>query len=135
MPLSQDTSLKLSMTLTLLSGAKTLQDPLVSQLLGELVASSPLAKARRYEANEFAQLPLIRNKQIEAVKQYACVLIPVSESIGLLMDFKVPKGGFRHVSEFMTTWFPSRTSSNRGVTPTNKRELVLELIFSRLILN
>ena len=56
------------MTLSCLSGAKSLRDPLVSQLLGEWVASSPLAKARWYEATEVAQLPLIRNKQIE---QYA----------------------------------------------------------------
>ena len=41
---------KLSMTLTRLSGAKSLRDPLVSQLLGEWVASSPLAKARWYGA-------------------------------------------------------------------------------------
>ena len=90
------------MTLTRLSGAKSLRDPLVSQLLGEWVASSPLAKARWYEATEVAQLPLIRNKLIEAVKQYASVLFPAPEWIGLLMDLNVPKGGFRHVSEFMT---------------------------------
>ena len=90
------------MTLTRLSGAKSLRDPLVSQLLGEWVASSPLSKARWYEATEVAQLPVIRNKQIEAVKQYASVLFPAPELIGLLMDLNVPKGGFRHVSEFMT---------------------------------
>ena len=90
------------MTLTRLSGAKSLQDPLVSQLLGEWVASSPLARARWNEATEVAQLPVIRNKQIEAVKQYASVLFPAPELIGLLMDLNVPKGGFRHGSEFMT---------------------------------
>ena len=73
------------MTLTRLSGAKSLQDPLVSQLLGEWVASSPLAKAQWYEATEVAQLPLIRNKQIDAVKQYASVLFPAPELIGLLL--------------------------------------------------
>ena len=67
------------MTLTRLSGAKTLGDPLVSQLLGEWVASSPLAKAQWYEATEVAQRPLIRNKQIEAVKQQASVLFPAPE--------------------------------------------------------
>ena len=90
------------MTLTRLSGAKSLRDSLVCQLLGEWVATSPLAKARWYEATEVAQLSLIRNKQIEAVKQYASVLFPAPELIGLLMDLNVPKGGFRHVSEFMT---------------------------------
>ena len=90
------------MTFTRLSGAKSLRDPLVSQLLGEWVASSPLAKARWYEATEVAQLPLIRNKQIEAMKQYASVLFPAPELIGLLMGLNVPKSGFRHVSEFMT---------------------------------
>ena len=57
-----------------------------------------LAKARWYEATEVAELPLIRNKQIEAVKQYASVLFPAPELIGLLMDLNVPKSGFRHVS-------------------------------------
>ena len=36
------------------------------------------------------------------MKQYASVLLPAPESIGLLMDFNVPRGGCRHVSEFMT---------------------------------
>ena len=102
MPFSRDTLLELSMTLTRLSGAKSLRDPLLSQLLGEWVASSPLAKARWYEATEVAQLPLIGYTQIEAVKQYASVLSPAPELIGLIMDLNVPKGGFRHVSEFMT---------------------------------
>ena len=92
------------MTLTCLSGAKSMRDPLLSQLLGEWVASSPLAKPRWYEATEVAQLPLIRNNQIEAVKQYASVLFPAPELIGFLMDLNVPKGGLRHVSEFMTRW-------------------------------
>ena len=56
------------MTLTCLSGAKSLCHSLVLPLLGEWVASSPLAKARWYEATEVAQLPLIRSKQIEAMK-------------------------------------------------------------------
>ena len=85
------------MTLTRLSGAISLRDPLVSQLLGEWVASSPLAKARWYEATEVAQLPVIRKKQIEA-----SVLFPPPELIGSLMDLNVPKGGSQHVSEFMT---------------------------------
>ena len=90
------------MTLTRLSGAKSLRDSLVSEVLGEWVASSPLAKARWYAATKVAQLPVIRNKQIEAVKQYASALFPAPDLIGLLMDLNVPKGGFRHVSEFMT---------------------------------
>ena len=90
------------MTLTRLSGAKTLRDPLVSQLLGEWVASSPLAKACWYEATEVGQLPLIYNKQIEDVKQYASILFPATEMNGFFMDLIVPTGGFRHVSEFMT---------------------------------
>ena len=56
------------MMLTRVSGAKSLRDPLVCRLLGEWVASSPLVKARWYKATEVAQLPLTRNKQIEAVK-------------------------------------------------------------------
>ena len=44
----------------------------------------------------------LRNKQIEALKQYASVLLPAPVLIALLMDLNVPKGGFRHVSKFMT---------------------------------
>ena len=101
------------MTLTRLSGAKSLRDPLLSQLLGEWVASSPLAKGRWYEATEVAQLPLIRYKQIEAVEQYASVLFPAPEMIGLRMDLNVPKGGFRHVSEFMTRRGGACTATTR----------------------
>ena len=61
-----------------------------------------LSKARWYEATEVAQLRVIRNKQIEAVKQHASVLFLAPELIGFLMDLNVPEGGFRHVSEFMT---------------------------------
>ena len=129
------------MTLTRLSGAKSLQDPLVSQLLGEWVASSPLAKARWYEATKVAQLPLIRNKQIEAVKQYASVLFPAPELIGLLMDLNVPKGGFRHASELMTRRgavytaatglpFPRLIPSRDRFTDTWK-ELVKPLVLNR----
>ena len=52
------------MTPARLSGARSLQDTLVSQLLDEWVASAPLAKAQWYGATEVAQLVLIRNKQI-----------------------------------------------------------------------
>ena len=70
MPFYWDTLLELSMTLVRLSGAHTLWDPLLFQLLDGWVASSPLAKTRWYEATKVAQLPLIRHKQIEALKQY-----------------------------------------------------------------
>ena len=46
--------------------------------------------------------PAHRNKQIEAAKQYASVLFPAPELIGLLRDLNVPKGGLQHVSELMT---------------------------------
>ena len=71
MSFSWDTLLECSMTLTRLNGAKSLRDPLVSTLLGEWVASSPLARGRWAEATEIANRPLIRNKQIGALKQYA----------------------------------------------------------------
>ena len=90
------------MTLVRLSGAKSLRDPLVSQLLGEWVASSPLARARWSEATDVGYPSLIRTKQAEAVKQYASSLFPAPEFIGLLMDLNVTKTGFRHLSEFMT---------------------------------
>ena len=102
MPFPRDTILALSMTLVRLSGAKTLRDPLVSQLLGEWVASSPLARARWSEARDVGYPSLIRAKQVEAVKQYASFLFPATDLIGLLMDLNVTKTGFCHLSEFMT---------------------------------
>ena len=100
-PFSRDTLTKLSMTLVHLSGAKSLR-PSVSQLLGEWVASSPLAKARWAEATLVGYPSLIRNKQKEAVKQYASLLFPTPDFIGLLMDLNVPKLVLRHMSEYMS---------------------------------
>ena len=102
MPFSRDTITELNMTLVRLSGAKSLQDPLVSQLLGEWVASSPLARARGSEVPEAGDPSLIRDKEKEAVKQYASHLFPAPDFIGLLMDLNVPKLGFGHVSEYMS---------------------------------
>ena len=62
MPFSRDTLTNLGMTLVHLSGAKTLRDPLVSQLLGEWVASSPLAWARWFEATEVGYPSLKRRR-------------------------------------------------------------------------
>ena len=90
------------MTLVRLSGAKSLRDPLVSQLLGEWVASSPLARARWSDAMEVCYPSLIRTKQVEAVKQYASLLFPAPDVIGLLRDLNVTKTGFYHLSELMT---------------------------------
>ena len=81
MPFSRDTLTELNMTLLRLSGAKSLRDPLVSQLLGEWVASSPLARARWSEAMEVGYPSLIRTKQVEAVKQYAPHLFPAPDLI------------------------------------------------------
>ena len=102
MPFSRDTLTELNITLVRLSGPKSLRDPLVSRLLGEWVASSPLARARWSEATEVGYPSLIRDKQKEAVKQYASSLFPAPDLIGLLMDLNVPKLGFRHVSEYMS---------------------------------
>ena len=84
------------------SPGKCLRDPLVSQLLGASVASSPLARARWSEATEFGYPSLIRDKQKEAVKQYASHLFPAPDLIGLLMDLNVPKLGVRHIMEYMS---------------------------------
>ena len=102
MPFSRDTLTELNMTLMHLSGAKSLRDPLVSRLLGEWVASSPLARARWSEATEVGYPSLIRDKQKEAVKQYASLLFPAPDLIGVVMDLNVSKLGFRHVSEYMS---------------------------------
>ena len=101
-PFSRDTLTELNTTLVRLSGAKSLQDPLVSQLLGEWVASSPLARAQCSEATEVGYPSLIRDKQKEEVKQYASHLFPAPDLIGLLTDLHVPKLGFRRVSEYMS---------------------------------
>ena len=89
----------------------------MSQLLGEWVASFLLAKAPWDEATKVAQLPLIRNKQIEAVKQYASVLFPAPELIWFFMDLNVPKGGLGHVSEFMTHGGGAYTAATRDGPP------------------
>ena len=102
MPFSRDTLTELNMTLVRWSGAKSLRDPLVSQLLGEWVASSPLARARWSEAMEVGYPSLIGTNQVEAVKQCASHLFPAPDLMGLLMDLNVPKLGFRHVSEYMS---------------------------------
>ena len=102
MPFPRDIILELSMTLVRLNGAKSLRDPLVPQLLGEWVCSSPLARAGWSEATDVSYPSLIRTKQVEAVKQYASPLFPAPEFIGLLMDLNVTKTGFRNLSKFMT---------------------------------
>ena len=86
------------MTLVRFSGAKSLLDSLVSQLLGGRVASSPLARARRSEATDVGYPSFIRDKQVEAVKQYASFLFPAPQFIGLLMDLNVTKTGFCDLS-------------------------------------
>ena len=53
------------------------------------------------EATGVGYSSLVRTKQVEAVKQYASSLFPAPEFIGLLMDLKVTRTGFRHLSEFM----------------------------------
>ena len=111
MPFSRDTLTEPNMTLVRLSGAKSLRDPLVSELLGEWVASSSLALARWSEAMEVGYPSLIRTKQVEAVKQYASHLFPAPDLIGLLMDLNVPKLGFRHVSEYMSRWGSAYTAA------------------------
>ena len=113
MPVSRDIVLKLSMTLRCLSGAESLRDSLVSQLSAEWLASSPLAKVCWYEVTEVFQLPLIRNKQIEAVNECASVLFPAPELIGLLMDLNVSRSGFRHVSQFMPAGGGAHTAATR----------------------
>ena len=90
------------MSLVRLSGAKSLRDSLVSRLLGEWVASSPLARARWAEAMDIGYPSLIRTKQVDPVKQCTSFLFPAPEFIGLLLDLNVTKTGFRHLSNFMT---------------------------------
>ena len=58
-PFSRDTLTELSMTLTRLSGAKSLRNALVAQLLGEWVASSALAKADGRRPRRWATPPLL----------------------------------------------------------------------------
>ena len=102
MPFSWDTLTELNMTLVRSSGAKSLRDPLVCQLLGEWVDSSLLARAQWSEAMEVGYPSLICTKQVEAVKQYASHLFPAPDLIGLLMDLNVAKLGFWHMSEYMS---------------------------------
>ena len=66
------------------------------------MASSPLARARWLEATDAGYPSLIRTKQVEAVKQYASLLLAAPDFIGLLTDLNVTKTGFCHLAEFMT---------------------------------
>ena len=72
------------------------------QLLVEWLASSPLDWARWSKATEVGYPSHIREKQKEAVKQYASHLFPTPDLIGLLMDLNVPKLGVRHMREYMS---------------------------------
>ena len=94
--------------------------------------------------------PSFAKKQIEAVKQYTSVLFSSPELIGLLMDLNVPKGGFRHVSEFMTrrgaTYtaatglpvpcpIPSREvwrAFNKLILPHSNKEFIKESLWAKL---
>ena len=102
MPFFRDTLTELNMTLVRFSGATSLRDTLVSRLLGEWVASSPLARARWSEATEVDYPSLIRDKQKDAAKQYSSHLFPAPDLIRLLMDLNVPKLGYQHVSEYIS---------------------------------
>ena len=64
------------MTLVRFTGARSLRDSLVSQLLGEWVASLPLARARWSEATDVGYPSLILTKQVEALKQHTPSLFP-----------------------------------------------------------
>ena len=80
-------------------GPKVLGDPLVSQLLGASLASSPWVRAQWYEAAKVAELPLNRNKAKKAVKQCASSLFVAPQLIRLFIDLNVPKRGFRHMAD------------------------------------
>ena len=102
MPFCREPLLYLSMTLTTLSGAVSLRDPLIAELLGEWVASSLLAIARWADATDVGYPTCIHTKQMEAVRQCASFLFLAPDLLGLLMDLNVPKVGFWIVSEDMT---------------------------------
>ena len=76
MPFPRDTILELSMAFVRLSRAKSLRVPLVSQLLGEWVASSPLANGRWAGATDVGYPSFILMNQVEAVKQCAPSFFP-----------------------------------------------------------
>ena len=77
------------MTLVRLTGAKSFRHHLVSQHVGEWVASSLLAKGRLAEATEVGYPSLICTKQVEAVRQYASFLFPAPVFIGLPRDLNL----------------------------------------------
>ena len=90
MPFPRDTIVELRITLVRLSGAKGLRDPLVSKLLGEWVASSPLARARWSEAADVGYPCLICTEQVEADKIRSGYITPAflgtGERVVLLTD-------------------------------------------------
>ena len=87
------------MTLVRLSGAPSLREPFVCQILGECVASSPLGKTCWVMAKEVGYTCLIHTTQVAAVKQCASFLFPAAKFMALLVDLNVTKTGFRHFSE------------------------------------
>ena len=72
----------------------------------------PFGQGPLPEATEVGYPSVVRDKQKEAVKQYASLLFPAPDLIGLLMDLNVPKLGLRHMSEWM-----SRRGSAYRATP------------------
>ena len=72
MPFSRDTLTELNMTLVRLSGAKSLRDPLVSQLLGEWVASFPLGPGPMVRGHG-GWLPLPYSRQAKGGGEAICL--------------------------------------------------------------
>ena len=79
MPFSRDTLTQLNMMLVRLNGAKSLRDPLLSQLLGEWVASSPLARGPMVRGHA-GWLPLPYSRQAKGGRE--AIYLPPLPSAG-----------------------------------------------------
>ena len=94
MAFSRDTLTELNMTLVRLSGAKSLRDPLVAQLLGEWAASSPLARAGWSEATDVGYLPLPYLRQAEGGGE---AISPIPRRVGVVGCYPHRPGTSNHV--------------------------------------
>ena len=81
---------ELNMMLVWLSGATSLRDSKCSDLLAQLMSSSPLIRARFIEAMDQASLPSVHKTKVQAIHTYAKALFPAPYLIGLLLELGAP---------------------------------------------
>ena len=82
------------MMVTCFSGATRLDGSRFLEMLGQWVASCPLARASRDEVTGVYCIPFIHNCQLEDVRHHSSLFFPAPPFIVILMDLTVPNAGF-----------------------------------------